>query len=43
MLGVYALMIKAGITIQWIIIVFGLFISTSMAAIYRRHRRDVVA
>lgn len=43
MLGGYALMIKAGISIHWIIVVFGLFISTSMAAIYRRHRRDVVA
>jgi hypothetical protein len=36
-------MIKAGLSIHWIIVVFGLFISTSMAAIYRRHRRDVVA
>lgn len=43
MLGGYALMIKAGFSIHWIIVVFGLFISTSMAAIYRRHRRDVVA
>jgi MFS transporter, LPLT family, lysophospholipid transporter len=43
MLGVYALMIRAGFTIQWIIVIFGLFISSSMAAIYRRHRRDVVA
>lgn len=43
MLGGYALMIKAGFSIHLIIVVFGLFISVSMAAIYRRHRRDVVA
>ena len=40
--GAYALMVRADWHIHTIILVFGLFISSVMAAIWLRHRHDVV-
>jgi LPLT family lysophospholipid transporter-like MFS transporter len=40
--GTYALMVRAGWHIHAIILVFGLFISSVMTAIWLRHRKDVV-
>ena len=38
MIGIYTLMIKEGLHITTIMMIFGLFISASMAFIYRRHQ-----
>jgi hypothetical protein len=40
MLGVYALMIKHGWTINTIIIAFGLFVTLIMALLYKLHSKD---
>jgi LPLT family lysophospholipid transporter-like MFS transporter len=40
MLGAYSLMIKAGLPIQTVVIVFGLFIAFSMGLIHRVHDHD---
>jgi len=40
--GVYALMVRADWHIHAIVLVFGLFISSVMSAIWLRHRHDVV-
>ena len=40
MLGVYALMIQAGFSINSIVVVFGLFISVTMGLLTRKHRQD---
>jgi len=40
LLGAYSLMIKAGFSIDAIVIVFGLFIAVSMGVINRLHRHD---
>ena len=38
LLGAYTLMVKEGLHIDTIVIIFGLFISLTMGIIYRRHR-----
>jgi len=40
MLGVYALMIQAGFSINSIVVVFGLFISVTMGLLTKKHRQD---
>jgi MFS family permease len=40
MLGVYALMIQAGFSINTIVVVFGLFISVTMGLLTKKHRKD---
>jgi len=40
--GAYALMVRSDWHIHAIILVFGLFISSVMTAIWLRHRKDVV-
>jgi hypothetical protein len=40
MLGAYALMIDAGLSIYTIVIVFGLFLSVTMAWLTSKHGRD---
>ena len=40
MLGAYALMIDAGFSIYTIVIVFGLFLSVTMAWLTNKHGRD---
>jgi LPLT family lysophospholipid transporter-like MFS transporter len=40
MLGAYSLMIRAGFSIQAVVIAFGLFIALSMGAIHRLHGHD---
>jgi len=40
LLGAYSLMIRAGFTIDTVVIVFGLFIALSMGVIHHRHRHD---
>ncbi len=40
MLGVYAMMIKAGLSVHTIVIVFGLFLSTTMAWLFKKHAHD---
>jgi MFS transporter, LPLT family, lysophospholipid transporter len=40
MLGAYALMIQADLTINTIVIVFGLFIASTMGWLTRKHRHD---
>ena len=42
MLGAYALMIRAELSIQTIIVLFGLFVAVVMYFIYRKHRYDEV-
>jgi MFS family permease len=42
LIGAYAMMVKAEWHIHVIMVVFGLFISGAMTAIYRRHKSDVV-
>ena len=42
MLGIYAMLIRAQVGIMQVIVVFGVFISTCMAILYRRHRNDQV-
>jgi MFS family permease len=42
LIGVYALMVDASWSIHLIMLVFGLFISSVMTLIWRRHRDDVV-
>jgi uncharacterized membrane protein YedE/YeeE len=38
MLGAYLLMVKAGVSIDFIVVVFGLFVSICMTFIHRRYR-----
>lgn len=40
MLGAYALMIQAELSVKTIVIVFGLFVSFSMAWLYKKHGHD---
>lgn len=40
LLGAYTLMVKADLSVNLIVVLFGLFISLSMAMIYRRHGRS---
>ena len=40
MLGAYALMIKAGLSVDTIVIVFGLFVSVTMAWLTKKHGHD---
>lgn len=40
MLGAYALMIKAGLAVNTIVIVFGLFVSSAMAWLTKKHGHD---
>jgi LPLT family lysophospholipid transporter-like MFS transporter len=40
MLGAYALMIKAGLSVNTIVIVFGLFVSITMAWLTKKHGHD---
>jgi hypothetical protein len=40
MLGIYALMIQAGFSINSIVVVFGLFISVTMGLLTKKHRQD---
>jgi len=40
MLGAYALMIDAGLSVYTIVIVFGLFLSTAMAWLFKKHGHD---
>ncbi|HZP92249.1 MAG TPA: lysophospholipid transporter LplT [Burkholderiales bacterium] len=42
MLGAYAMMIRASLTINMIIVLFGLFVAATMYLIYRRHGQDQV-
>jgi MFS transporter, LPLT family, lysophospholipid transporter len=42
MLGAYALMLKGDLSIQAIIVLFGLFVAITMYFIYRKHRHDAV-
>ena len=42
MLGVYAVLVKLGISVFTVIIIFGLFICVVMAYLYRRHAQDKV-
>jgi len=42
MLGAYTLMVKAELSINIIILLFGGFITLTMSAIYRRHRNQPV-
>ena len=42
LLGAYTFMVSNGVHIHWVIVTFGLFISTAMAVIWQRHRADVV-
>jgi MFS transporter, LPLT family, lysophospholipid transporter len=42
MLGAYALMLKGDLSIQAIIVLFGLFVAITMYFIYRKHRHDEV-
>ncbi|MGH6629155.1 MAG: lysophospholipid transporter LplT, partial [Burkholderiales bacterium] len=42
LLGAYALMIRADLTIDTIIFIFGLFVAVTMYMIYRKHRKDQV-
>jgi len=42
LLGIYTFMVGHGVHIHWVIVTFGLFISTAMAIIWRRHRYDEV-
>jgi MFS family permease len=42
LLGVYTFMVGHGVHIHWVIVAFGLFISTAMTIIWRRHRHDEV-
>ncbi len=36
----YGAMMGAGLSVYWITLVFGLFIASTMAALYRKHRND---
>jgi len=40
MLGVYALMIGAGVSVHTAVLAFGLFVALSMTLIWRRHSHD---
>ena len=40
MLGAYALMIKAGFSVNHIVIIFGLFISLTMGWLAKKHGHD---
>ncbi|MCK9397030.1 MAG: lysophospholipid transporter LplT [Methylobacter sp.] len=40
MLGAYALMIKAGLSVNTIVIVFGLFVSGTMGWLFKKHGHD---
>ncbi|MDD5113605.1 MAG: hypothetical protein PHC94_06280 [Methylobacter sp.] len=40
MLGAYALMIKVGLAVNTIVIVFGLFVSSAMAWLTKKHGHD---
>ena len=40
MLGVYALMIGAGVSVHTAVLAFGLFVALSMTLIWRRHAHD---
>lgn len=40
MIGAYTLMVKAELHINWIVVIFGLFVSLTMAAICRRYNRS---
>jgi MFS transporter, LPLT family, lysophospholipid transporter len=42
MLGAYALMLRGDLSIQTIIVLFGLFVAITMYVIYRKHRHDEV-
>ena len=42
MLGVYAVLVKLGISVFTVIVIFGLFICVTMAYLYRRHAQDKV-
>ncbi|MEW5770393.1 MAG: lysophospholipid transporter LplT [Pseudomonadota bacterium] len=42
LLGAYTYMVGHGVHIHWVIAIFGLFISTAMTIIWRRHRFDTV-
>ena len=42
MLGVYAVLVKLGISVFTVIIIFGLFICIVMAYLYRRHAQDKI-
>jgi len=42
MLGVYAILVRLGISVSTVIIIFGLFICAVMAYLYRRHAQDKV-
>jgi MFS family permease len=40
MLGAYALMIKAGFSVNTVVIVFGLFLSAAMGLLFKKHGHD---
>ena len=40
MVGLYALMVSAGLTVETAIVLFGLFVSGTMALVMLRHRRN---
>jgi len=40
MTGVYYLMVKADLSIYWVITLFGVFVSTSMLLVKRRHEAN---
>jgi hypothetical protein len=40
MLGAYALMIRAGLSIHAVVIVFGAFVAITMTLVWRRHGHD---
>jgi hypothetical protein len=41
MLGLYALLIKLDLSIYWVITMFGLFVSASMALVRKRHLHNL--
>jgi hypothetical protein len=41
MIGVYTMMVRHEVSINWIVLIFGAFVSLIMAAIYRSHRRQI--
>jgi MFS family permease len=41
MIGVYTMMVRHEVSINWIVLIFGAFVSLIMAAIYCSHRRKI--
>ena len=40
MLGLYALLIRLNLNVNWIILLFGLFVAATMALVIRRHNAN---